>query len=106
MIELIFALGFLEPCISLSVEEIIFRPKEKLLDIEVVQKLKKDPSECGLKGSSVDFKWIVVDRNENQIDYMSMQLLPAEVGLKNKIIINNQTLPKDFKPPLTFRVLK
>lgn len=106
MIELIFVLGFLEPCVSLSVEATTFRPKEKLLDIEVIQKLKKDPSECGLKSLSPDFKWVVVDGNDNQIDYMSMQLLPAQVGLKNKIIINNQSLPKDFKPPLTFKILK
>lgn len=105
MIELIFALGFMEPCISLTIEETIYRPKEKLLDIEVVQKLTKDASACGLKDLAM-YKWIVVDKNNNQIAYMPMESLPAEVGLKNKIVINNQSLPKDFKPPLTFKVLK
>ncbi|MBL7542809.1 MAG: hypothetical protein JNL11_03290 [Bdellovibrionaceae bacterium] len=106
MIELIFVLGFLESCISATVEQTIYRPKEKLLDIEIVQKLKKDPSECGMDKYSTGFKWVVVDGNDNQIDYNSLQALPAQVGLKSKIIINNQMLPKDFKPPLTFKVMK
>lgn len=106
MVEVIFVLGFLESCISMSVEETIYRPKDKLLDIEVVQKLNKKPSECGMDKFSNDFKWVVVDGNGNQIDYNSLQMLPAEVGLKNKVIINNQMLPKDFKPPLVFKVLK
>lgn len=105
MIELIFALGLMEPCVSLSVEEVTYKPKERFLDIEIVQKLKKDPAECGLKHIDM-YKWVVVDKNDNQIDYMSLQSVPAQIGLKDKIIINNQSLPKDFKPPLTFKVIK
>lgn len=106
MIELIFALGLLEPCISLSVADVNHNPKEKLLIVEVAQKLKKDPLECGVKRRAAGYKWIVVDQNENQIADMPVEFFPAEVGLKNKIMIINPSLPKDFKPPLTFKVLK